>query len=101
MRQLNPHSLSYQEKTLIIRSPRVLVSSESTIEECELCRKSMETNSSVVTSNIFFTSDRWPHPSAPCWADSMETGFFGSNRQVDQRNVCGRDADGDAVEACP
>src|SRR5438093_2031266 len=45
-RQLNPHSLSYQEKTLTILSPRVFVRAASTMEECGLWRKSAETSSS-------------------------------------------------------
>src|SRR5436190_22369593 len=46
MRQLKPHSLSYHEKTFTIFSPSVFVSSESRMDECELCRKSTETSSS-------------------------------------------------------
>src|SRR5207302_6443432 len=47
-----PHSLSYQEKTLPRWSPTTIVSSASTIEECEFPLKSVDTSCSSVTARM-------------------------------------------------
>ncbi len=49
-----PHSLSYQEKTLARLPSTTLVSGASTIDECGLPRKSIETSSSSTTSSTPF-----------------------------------------------
>src|SRR6267142_4486756 len=54
IRQLKPHSLSYQENTLTNLSPSVFVNGASTMDECGLCRKSTETSSSSVYCSMPF-----------------------------------------------
>src|SRR5438309_10324359 len=61
MRQLKPHSLSYQETTLAARSPSVRVAGASTIEECGSDLKSEETSSSRETARMPFSA---PHASS-------------------------------------
>src|SRR5712691_200575 len=52
MRQLKPHSLSYQLTTLAHSPPSMSVSGASTIDECGLCMKSEETSSSWLTARM-------------------------------------------------
>src|SRR6266516_6368829 len=74
-RQLNPHSLSYQEKTLAILSPSVFVSGPSTMDELGLCRKSTETNSSSQYCMMPFSGP--PAAALKAWfTDSTVTGLL-------------------------
>src|SRR5207249_4528488 len=52
IRQLNPHSLSYQETTLAQSPPCMIVSGASTIEEWGSFLKSEETSSSWLTARM-------------------------------------------------
>src|SRR5438552_15235201 len=89
MRFENPHSLSYQEKTLAMLPTTTLVSGASTIEEAGLPRKSMETSSSFVTSRIHFMVPAAAFLSAPLISSAAAA--------IDSRHVrstMGTDADG-------
>src|SRR4029077_15704907 len=55
-RQEYPHSLSYQDRTLIMRPPITLVYSASTIEEFELPLKSADTKGSSLNARIPLSS---------------------------------------------
>src|SRR5207248_804304 len=56
MRQLKPHSLSYQLTTLARCEPSMMVSGASTIDECGSPRKSDETSSSWLTLRMPWSS---------------------------------------------
>src|SRR5260370_19739237 len=56
MRQLNPHSLSYQLTTLARCGPSIRVNGASTIDECGSPLKSDDTSSSWLTARIPFSS---------------------------------------------
>src|SRR5260370_33646713 len=56
IRQLKPHSLSYQLTTFAQSPPSVWVSGASTIDECGSPLKSDETSGSLLTERIPFSS---------------------------------------------
>src|SRR5947199_10823126 len=56
MRQLKPHSLSYQLTTLARCASSINVRGASTIDECESPRKSDDTSSSWLTARMPFSS---------------------------------------------
>src|SRR6266849_1288237 len=56
IRQLKPHSLSYQLTTLARCGPSIKVNGASTIDECESPLKSEDTSSSWLTDRMPFSS---------------------------------------------
>src|SRR6202048_5562796 len=71
MRQLKPHSLSYQETTLAERSPSTRVDGASTIEECGSLLKSEETSSSGETASTPLSSPPAASSKAPLISSTL------------------------------
>src|SRR5712691_9880953 len=76
MRQLKPHSLSYQLTTLARCGPSIKVNGASTIDECESPLKSEDTSSSWLTDRMPFSSPPAASSNAALMSSTVVDFFF-------------------------